>query len=206
MIVSHKHKLIFVRTRKTAGSSLSKLIYPYLGESDTFSGLKLHGINPKKLPHGVGAHASEFYISRRYSEVWDSYYKFTIERNPWQRAVSLWHWQNYNKPDEFSRYPFPKYCRLMGGGLSNWRMYANKNNKITVDDVFLYEDLSPMFDKLKDCFDIDIKDQWESTRLKSGITPNKHYSEYYDYSLRDYISEICQHEIETFGYFFSKKC
>ncbi|MBN86701.1 MAG: hypothetical protein CL885_04185, partial [Dehalococcoidia bacterium] len=64
-MISHKHRFIFVHIPKTAGTSVTACLRPYC---ETY--LKHHHILDV-LP-----------------ENHDSYYKFCVARNPWDRCVS----------------------------------------------------------------------------------------------------------------------
>ena len=55
MIISHKHKFIFVKTFKTAGSSVEKYLYDYLGPSDILRGSE-HDNTPSLNAASKGRH------------------------------------------------------------------------------------------------------------------------------------------------------
>lgn len=112
MIVSHKHKFIFVKTHKTSTQTFFNVIKSHLGENDVLVG-------DEKVPHPddnsilydtslnvdkrfdtglsgedarrvMGNHIPWFTIKRIVGDdIWDSYTKFTIERDPHDRLVSL---------------------------------------------------------------------------------------------------------------------
>ena len=109
MIVSHRHRFIFTRPRKVAGTSLSIALEPSLGSSDVqvFAPTErrsLAGIDGDDSPT---VHASKnvdaLHLRDRGKphilpatirdavgeDVWRRYFKFTIVRNPWDWFVSL---------------------------------------------------------------------------------------------------------------------
>ena len=78
------------------------------------------------------------------SNVWDTYYKFTFERNPWDKAISFYYWFGRSRTlPSFNE--FVKIRRRYGTNdqvlPSDWSRYT-LHNKIIVDDVFNYADLS----------------------------------------------------------------
>ena len=132
MIISHKYKFIFIKTRKTAGTSIETYLSKYCGNNDIVtpvgfeSETSIHKprnykgfFNPypefKKIYHSKFSynklrkmiksftdfflqdashgkfynHIPSFRVKERIGdEIWDDYYKFTIERNPWDKTLS----------------------------------------------------------------------------------------------------------------------
>ena len=105
MIVSHKHKFIFIRPRKVAGTSLSIALEPSLGDSDVqlftpeerrslagIDGDDARPVRPRNADalHIRDPHVLPSTIMETFGEdVWECYFKFTIVRNPWDWFVSL---------------------------------------------------------------------------------------------------------------------
>ena len=121
MIVSHKHKFIFVKTHKTATQSFFNVIRPHLGPDDVAVGDErvaddTYNLNKpndqwrfvdtslnidQKFPTGLSAretkdkmgnHIPWFTIKKIVGDdIWNTYSKFSIERDPLDRIVSLFY-------------------------------------------------------------------------------------------------------------------
>lgn len=112
MIVSHKHKFIFVKTHKTSTQTFLKFIKPHLGPDDVMAGdggsdvnedtkinvdkkFEATGKSALDLQEIYGNHLPWFMIRDTVGqEVWDNYTKFTIERDPYDRLLSLFYFIN----------------------------------------------------------------------------------------------------------------
>jgi len=115
-IVCHTRKFIFLKTRKTAGSSIEIWLAPHLdpdvdfirlGDDSEkqhpdlwkrFNGLssrirlaakRVGTLSPIFRPHMPAADVRRFVGDRR----WRDYRKITIVRNPWDRMISAWRWR-----------------------------------------------------------------------------------------------------------------
>ena len=90
MLISHLHKFIYLKTIKTAGSSVEEALYPYLGEEDiaAASGEHLQKNNKYDFFEHDGP---EVIISRIGKAIWDEYDIIANIRNPWDAQVSLFH-------------------------------------------------------------------------------------------------------------------
>jgi len=200
MIVSHKYKFIFVKTRKTAGSSIEKYLFPYLGPDDICTGSdrdQTPALNAHLLPDRNGHVGSEF-IAEHFPTEYKNYYKFSVERNSWDKVVSYYYWYGKTKPAKVKN-GFDHFVLTSGKKLSDWKMYTNKSI-FCVDDVFLYEDLHNQFCKQTV---IPYNNELLNTFCKSGIRKNKNYRLMYtNQETIDRVSSVFEKEIEKFGYKF----
>lgn len=108
-IISHKHRFIFVRPRKTAGTSVLAALAPFCGDDDVIahndSGFDAkvdtdaYRLRPAQHAHWrgpygyVSPHALPDAIRAKIgAAAWNEYFKFTITRNPWDLFVSYFHY------------------------------------------------------------------------------------------------------------------
>jgi len=199
MIVSHKHQFIFVKTRKTAGSTVEKLLYPYLGEFDIITGSERDD-TPQKNTSITNGHLSWRQIETAYPQEWRDYYKFTVERNPWDKVVSSYFWHKLIKEERFGTMSFEEYvttCELLP---TDWNNYA-RNNHVMVDNVWFYENMGDMYDELNDLFGFDItQEDYTTTKCKSGIRQIDSYKELHNANTIDRVRELFSNEIKHLGY------
>jgi hypothetical protein len=200
MIISHKHKFIFVKTKKTAGSTLEKLLFPYLGPDDVCTGSTRDNTPALNIAPDQNGHMAWDMIQNQYSFDWKDYYKFTIERNPWDKCVSSYYWHQKIKPERFGDMPFPQYILNNPMLPVDWLNYTHNGN-LMVDDVFKYEDMWGMYQTLNDKFGFDIKqEQVTGTKLKSGIRKTTDYKELYDDATVRAVATLFANEIKLLGY------
>ena len=67
MIVSHKHKFIFLKTRKTAGSSIQVTLAEHCGEDDIITGQYRLGIDDGS--HSAGLNMNKFFTNHPHPEL-----------------------------------------------------------------------------------------------------------------------------------------
>jgi hypothetical protein len=133
MIISHRHKFIFIHVNKSAGMSIGNSLLPSLSEGDEEYGYSRKSIraNSKNLEDGrdslphkhASANAAKVYLGR---EKFDSYFKFAAVRNPFDRIVSAYGWWRKDSHNfmpsikreimkmSFKEYLFSRYSRRKG--------------------------------------------------------------------------------------------
>ncbi len=216
MIISHKFRFIFLRTEKTCGTSLTLALQSLMGEDDDQSSMKRpawakyspihHGALKHHFPQWFGLHRHATAKKVRDvigAKIFDSYYKFAIERNPWDRQISLYahrQWKKRVKTLNFDRdmrsvfYRNTEYVRL-----NNWSIYAI-GNEIVVDRVLRYETLDrDIHELLKH---LGLAEEIELPRLRAYNSDRDHYSTYYTDWTRDLIGRWYAKEIQALSYRF----
>jgi len=127
-IISHSHKFIYIKTRKTASTSIQVLLGRNCGKNDI-----LTPINPvtsneivlynklAKKHKGFISHMSAKQIKKKVgNKIWNQYFKFTFERNPWDKLVSQYH--------KKSKQNFENYLKIL-----------RKKNSVRIINYKLYE-------------------------------------------------------------------
>jgi hypothetical protein len=225
MIISHTHRYIFIKSEKTAGTSVEAALSKQCGKDDVVTPLGDYWFNRDQRgewihssmnAEGFFQHDSAAEVRRKIQpEIWNSYFKFSIVRNPWDRVVSLYSWEARNRTelrpmkrwwhragvpfDEF-RETTKHFRRFVAGDWnSNDRFYL-QDGELCVDHVIRYERLSSDLAEL--CQRLGIP-PIELPHLKSGLRGGGHgYSEYYDEAAKAIVAERHRHDIELFGYKF----
>lgn len=140
------------------------------------------------------------------SRIFDNYYKFSVERNPWERQLSLYTQriqkeEKHKTVDNFDtdmRNPF--WRALHYTRLRNWSIYSI-GDRIVADHVIQYHDLE---NGLRHVFKaIGVEPDIELPRFRvsrSGQRPP--YADYYSAATRDRVAYWYRREIDAFGYSF----
>jgi hypothetical protein len=219
MIVSHEHRFIFVKTHKTGGTSVEialsehcgpdDIITPIVEEDEAYrTELGFRGPQHTQIPPASGIttpgatgelyhHVPASDIRRAVGEdVWSAYFKFTIVRNPYDQAVSLYWW---GTRDRDPRPSITEYLlQLAPRHLSDWNIYAIAD-QVAVDHVARYEDLEGEITRIGRRIGVDLR--LPAKRSKSQYRLDRRpYTEVLDQPARARIEEVCAHELAAFGY------
>ncbi|MFX1378932.1 MAG: sulfotransferase family 2 domain-containing protein [Promethearchaeota archaeon] len=250
VIISHKHKFIYIKTKKTASSSIQVLLENYCGKDDiitplnkpttnkgflynerarNYRGIKsiikilkhkllnfllfpnrfnylmtylLHLKIPKKKEIRIifgrfVSHMSAEEVKIKVGNlIWKNYFKFTFERNPWDKVVSAYH---HLKPN----LPFDEWIKNFSPNLKsqpvNYSLYCI-NGKLELDLIGKFEnlkkDLKIIFNKLSLPYN-DLPNEKKVYR-KNG----KDYRDYYNENSKNIVEKNYNEEIKLFGYKF----
>jgi hypothetical protein len=122
------------------------------------------------------------------TEQWKECYKFTIIRNPWERAVSWYCRHN-------TSLSFPEWLLQVNVGQSH---YFTDNNVVIVDDIFQYETLDDHLEELCN------KANWPHIKRLPSINATTHepYQTYYNLETQEHVARQCAFEIDRFQYQF----
>ena len=211
MIISHQHRFVFLKTRKTAGTSVEIALSTVCGPDDVITPIVEEDEELRRAAGGRGPqnHESPPLSRRAYNhmpaqmvrrilgrERWASYYTFAIERNPWDAVVSLYHWR-YRDTEPM---PFAEFVRspmVESYATKNARIYRLRG-EIAVDRVCRYESL-----------DDDLAEVWAHLglpgapalpRAKGGVRPAGSYAAYYDDETAAHVSDLFAPMIRDLGY------
>jgi hypothetical protein len=229
MILSHKHKFIFVKTAKTAGTSIEVFLSRYCDSTDVVTPIEppveghrprnyLGFINPipeilerpgkifSALRHSITSrekfyrHMPAWQVRTRVPrDVWNSYFKFCVERNPWDKVLSHYHMHAAREGGPLS---LDEYL-ARGRFPINFSRYTDRSGrKIIVDRVLRYEnlltELGEVFSQLKIPFEGTL-----GVQAKSGYrTDRRPYQDVFNDNQRRIVEEAFVKEIERHGYRF----
>lgn len=200
MIVSHKHKFIFVKTRKTAGSTFEKLVSPYLGEDDICTGSSRDGTPALNIQPDTNGHISLADIRRKYRTDYDI---ITIERSPYDKVVSSYYWHQHIKKHQFGNMDFETYMKTCNLLPLDWPLYTLSGNLPTNLKVFHYESMHELYYWLKKFRGIHITlDKVGETKLKSGLRKVKDYRDLHTDVTKQITENLFRNEIQEFSYEF----
>lgn len=230
MILSHRHRFIFIKTNKTAGTSVEIALSKFCGEQDIIT-----PISPEDqdIRRQLGFPGPQNYLApfswrdcfnvrrrlrggralRKYynhmpaseirshvgEDVWQSYYKFCIERNPYDRVISLYFWQNrsQNLPDlsTFIQSGAPQVLKEKGENL-----YL-LDGKVAVEKICRFESLEQDLEEVR--LHLGLPEPLELPRAKSSQRKDRRpYRELLTAADRAALERTFESEIRRLGYSF----
>ncbi len=229
MIISHTHKFIFLKTTKTAGTSIEIALSEFCGPQDIITPISpedektrstLGYIGPQNciLPFAAYSFSDMLYFlikgkRRRYfnhisaklvrrfigAEIWRSYFKFCFARNPWDRAVSQFYWRRA----EGAPHTFSEFVdsrNMKSLRKKGYGLYTI-NNEVAVDRVCLYENMTEELAYLSER--LHLPGKLTLPRTKSSSRRDKqHYQTLFEQVDRDKVADLFAEEISLLGYEF----
>ena len=198
MILSHRHRFIYIKLRKVAGSSTEAWLGSILGPEDVKIGSSGGVAAQNALSHPSQNHAPWRYVRDHWPREWELYFTWCVERNPWDKMVSYyWHSRQLH-PDNSLYSSFKRFCMSnQPASINDWGYYTDQD-QVQVDQVVLYHELYETIPTLG-------IPGWESLKTHQWLSdqrPEAPYHEYYDDESRLHIQEIYAKPIQKFNFQF----
>ena len=228
MIISHRHRFIFVKTEKTASTSLLRVFRDIAGEKDRlypadrsvrrvllgagggigkFSFVADRGGMRRVLPGLVGLHRHARLADIRSflgPDVFSRYTVVTSERNPFDRQVSLYRHRLRGRSGlaDFSRDTCsPLYNLLHYNRLDNWGIY-NLDGKVGAHHIIRFENLHDDLAEVLKTLGIDPRRYPLAHERRSSRDEDPAWRELYTDAARRRVASWYRRELDYFGYAF----
>lgn len=231
MIVSHRYRFIFLKTKKTAGTSIEVLLSQYCDEHDIVTKVFPAEENHKprnwkgrgnlisdlnKLPSRWHRSVCRRWLSgekyfnhmpadlvrhRVGEDIWQNYFKFTVERHPLEKTKSHFLMQRARSGN---RLTLEEYFRR-GRFCTNFPIYTDGSKNIVVDKILSFERLGTDLKETLGYLGITESHQ-ELPRAKTSYRKNaQHAPIHFSDTQLDTLSEAFGWEIDQFGYDLSEQ-
>lgn len=199
MLISQKHKFIFIHIPKTGGTSVKHALGKY---SDRIPGLTDTAENTIKYGHIKACDLRK----RVPPEIWNNSFKFVFVRNPWDWLVSLYHFERESKKHCSHRrtvnMSFSEYLdewNASGRPVFQKDWLTDSNGKLVVDFVGRFENLEKDFSYI--CSKLGLRRKLPH-RLPSE---HLHYAKYYDEKTEKAVRRKFEEDIKFFEYSLKKR-
>jgi hypothetical protein len=206
-MISHVHRCIFVHIPKTGGTSIENIVWPRPEQrtsGDLWMGFidKYHNkYQTGGLQHLLARHIRTEIGTARF----EGYFKFTVVRNPWDKAVSQYAYMSERQDlREFIGMregdSFKRYLELIGTrGHVQWEPQLAFVNDLDgnsiVDYVGRFERFSESVRHVLDRIGVDCPQIPHEARSK-----REPYQTYYDRESMEMVGSLYKADIEAFGY------
>jgi hypothetical protein len=219
-MLSHHHRCIFVHIPKNGGTSIEQIIWPEPAAYTTANLWSDSTPDPANLYHTDGLqHLFAQDVQREVGpSVFQEYFKFSMVRNPWDKAVSQYLFL-FRRPDfrDFlgasRRTSFKQYLTLCGRKPHvHWQpqylFLTDENGAQIVDYVGRFERYEQSVHEIVSR--INAAHTEKADKLNLGEIPHinaghrEAYWNYYDDESRDLVAELYQEDIRRYGYHFNE--
>ncbi len=239
MILSHKYKFIFIKTAKTAGTSIEVFLSRHCGARDVVTPIEpsLEGHQPRNYegfinpvpeilerPHKIFSALRHSITSREKfyrhmpalevrtrvpRDVWNSYFKFCVERNPWDKVLSHYHMHAAREGGlarhslgEGGSLSFDEYLARGRFPINYFRYTDRSGRKIIVDRVLRYENLTAELSEVFSQLNIPFGGTLGVMAKSEYRTDRRPYQQVFDDEQRRIVEKAFAKEIELHGYRF----
>ena len=134
-------------------------------------------------------------------DIWNSYFKFCIERNPWDKIVSAYYWKHSDEPrptmTEFIESGYPAKMKQRGFGL------YTIDGRIAVDHFVRFESLSDDMEVVRQR--LGLPELLDLPHAKSSQRKTRRdYREYFSPAEAARLGDLFAEEIALLGYKFDR--
>ena len=207
MLISYHKKFLFVHIFKTAGTSITDSLARFCYRPDStrpsnwmaFFSTNWTKIHRKPIKKHATATEIRDSLDR---EIFNSVFKFTFVRNPWDWQVSLYHYilenpENHGYEETMKMGSFRNFVFSREKlSFTQTSCLVDESGNLLVDFVGKFENLDQDFQSI--CHKVGISASLPHIN-KSKRTD---YQEYYDAETRDLTARLYAEDIERFGYTF----
>lgn len=222
VVVSHEHKFIFLKTRKTAGTSIEMLLEGKIAPSGhevievrpTFvwdggiiasrSWQKLH---PEDVPLGAWReHLPSVQIKALLGDtIWNDYFRFTAVRNPFDRAVSFFFWfrqaQGLPTLTDFDTARQELHDFIEGPSHKPDRGIVFVQGEFVPQDAIRFEHMDEDLARIGKRFGLDLRSaDLPRTKDNTAKFPGRHVSEYFSPQTRKTVVTKLAWAFNRYGY------
>jgi hypothetical protein len=207
LIISHRHRFIFFAVPRTGTHTMRRALAPHLDDGDweqqdLFEKKRLPIADLARMRHGhISVRQLQPHLPR---QVWQSYFKFAVVRNPFDRFVSTCCFLVRRQP-QLAREPTAFMKRAVGDDRFRQRilvrpqseLLTNDSGEVTLDYIGRFEHLE------KSCADIFERIGLPVRPLeKRNASRHDSWPAYYDDALRNAVAALYRDDLESFGYDF----
>ena len=229
MILSHKHKFLFLKVPKAAGTSLEIALSKVCGPEDVLTPISKKDEETRRREGGRTAQNYRLPL-RQYTwkdwwklltkrepkaffnhisaeelmelldpDIWDTYRTFAFVRNPWDQVASLYYWRN--KKGAYGE--FESFLQTEWIDRLEWRtrVICRPNDEWVLDDYLRFEELEEELHRF--LRELGVKELPSVGHSKGGYRKDKgDYRELYDNTTRQMVVDRFGWLIEKFDYRF----
>jgi len=209
-MISHKHKFIFIFPPKTGSTSLLSALLPLAEIEKVRNQRQLNSFDfweyIEDYKQNIWSDFSKCRL-RKHANL-GSYHKknlqqykiFACIRNPYDRIISLWKWEESTKK-KYNGVSFKQWLNMRMHWWHRPQFDFLQTDIINMSSINLvrFENIQQDFNNA--CDKIGLPRQQLPHKNK---TKHKHYTEYYDDETREIVAERYAKDIEYFGYKFGE--
>ncbi len=215
-MISHKYKCIFVEIPKTGSSSVRAIIgnpaKPHLNiwqikyELEHYNDRTHYTGRLNRINELLSFMLPQRVRSKKGKNIFESYYKFSFVRNPWDRVVSLYlRKEGLQMRDRMSFEEFVDWIKYSSSTCLHPVPHTNQLDWLVDPHGNVLVDFIGRFENLENDWAKVAKKLGASEKLpheNNNPIRKKHYSEYYNSRTRDIIAHKFRVDIDYFGYKF----
>ncbi|WP_223788457.1 sulfotransferase family 2 domain-containing protein [Marinicella meishanensis] len=207
MLISDSHRFVFVHIRKAAGTSLRQILAPHALPKKRHwwykllsrNGWPVHYHNYAFRKHAVLAEAE----ASMPADLFQTYFKFAIVRNPWERLVSEFEYiktkPKHSRHKKLSNMTFAEYIEYQSRRPAAHQVKALqlKNGQLGCDFVGKLETLPQSLSVVAAKTGLDF-----SALPHVNQVQRRDYRSYYQDDMAARVGELWQADVEAFQYTF----
>lgn len=217
-MISHQHKCIFIHISKCAGSSIESAFGIDISDNTEKNNRNLFGWNSTRqffLQHATPQELLDGNFITQ--EIWDSYFKFIIVRNPYSRALSdyLWVMQDLKIAGSFEEFltmdaAFGKMKDKTE--IANYRAdhltkqidyFFINGDEIRYDFVLRFENLQGDLNAVST--QLGLPSGFFDKQINTSKKKYEHYSYFYSKAKRKLVENKYAADLQFLGYIFEDK-